>query len=209
MKILSSVFVCFAVAMAADAGAEGGFSDGRWRLQISGQAGIDSGGTDRGGDILGLSTVEYEFPVTGHIAVGLKLHPFFAYTQDENGIDDLFDGGFVDRVKEIDFDDFDLDADEDSDDTVWGAGFGLGARIYQVKNEQRGLFLDLGVSALFHDGEFNGNNSNINFMSGIGVGYQFKFGLNTVVHLDHISNAGLGDENSGANVIGVGLGFRF
>ena len=196
-------------ACCVSAYAESGFQDGRWRLQISGQMGVQSGGVEREGDILGLTTVEYEFPVTGHIAVGLKLHPFFAYTQDADGIDDLFEGGFVDRVKEIDFDDFDLDPEKGTDDTVWGAGFGLGTRIYQVKDEQRGLFLDLGVNALFHDGEFNGNNSNINFMSGVGLGYQFKFGLNTIVHLDHISNAGLGDENSGANVVGIGVGFRF
>lgn len=210
MKQIAQIMFCAAIAAitAQSAPAEGGFGDGRWRLELSAQTGIDSGGTDRSGDILGLSTVEYEFPVTGHIAVGLKLHPFFAYTQDSDGIDDLFDGGFVDRVKRIDIKDFDFD-DDNSGDTVWGAGFGLGTRIYQVKDEQRGLFLDLGVSALFHDGEFNGNNSNINFMSGIGVGYQFKFGLNTMLRLDHISNAGLGDENAGANVLGVGLGFRF
>lgn len=208
MRLITRIAsIALITAIAPAALAEGGFRDGRWRLQLSAQTGVASGGTDRGGDVLGLSTVEYEFPVTGHIAVGLKIHPFFAYAQDDDGFDDLFDGGFVGRVKELDFDDW--NDDRDDGDTVFGAGFGLGTRIYQVREEQRGLFLDLGVSALFHDGEFNGNSSNINFMSGLGVGYQFKFGLSAQVHFDHISNAGLGDENSGTNVLGVGLGFRF
>jgi len=205
------LLTCLAATIVYSAGAhaESGFGDGRWRLELSAQTGLDRGDADRSGDILGLSTVEYEFPVTGHIAVGLKIHPFFAYTQDDQGLDHLFDGGFIDQIKRINFSDFDFKDDGYGGDTVWGGGFGLGTRIYQVKVEQRGLFLDLGVSALFHDGEFNGNSSSINFKSGIGVGYQFKFGLNTVMRLDHISNAGLGDENSGANVVGIGLGFRF
>lgn len=197
-----------AALLSPSALAEGGFGDGRWRLELTAQTGIDSGSTDRAGDVLGLSTVEYEFPVTGHVAVGLKLHPLFAYSQDSDGFDDLFHGGFVDRAKRFDFSDFSFD-DDKGGDTVWGAGFGLGTRIYQKKDEQRGLFLDLGVSALFHSGEFDGNNSNINFMSGIGLGYQFKFGLNTVLKLDHISNASLGDDNAGTNVLGIGVGFRF
>lgn len=200
------IFATIFSFLAAAAHAESSFKDGKWRLQISGQTGVDSGGVERKGDFFTLATVEYEFPATQRLTIGLKLHPIFAYTQDEQSIDDFFDGDLGADWEDIDFD---LDGDDEGGETVWGGGIGLGMRVYQVKEEHRGLFLDLGVNALVHNGELNGNNSSLNFLSGVGVGYQFKSGLNTQINFAHISNAGLGSENAGANVIGLGLGFRF
>lgn len=197
--------IAFLTVGALMARAEGAFSEGHWRLEVSAQSGLNVGNFDRSGDVMALTTVEYEIPLSGHVTAGLKLHPVFTYEQDELDLDDLFEADLVDAVRKLEFD-FAHDAGGDS---VWGAGFGAGVRIYQVKTEHRGLFLDLGLSALFHEGRLNRGSSNIDFMSGVGVGYQFNFGLNAKVNFSHVSNAGLGDENAGSNLLGLGLGFRF
>lgn len=197
--MLAATVIYFLIPVKS-AQADGGFRDGRWRLQINGEGGIDS---DRSGDLLTLATVEYEFPAITHVTLGLKLHPFFSYSQDEFDLGHDFKSAgrrILDAIG---------DEDERGGDTVLGGGFGIGTRIYQVKEENRGLFLDLGISALFHSGEINHNSASIDFMSGLGLGYQFKFGLSTQVRIDHLSNAGIGDENRGTNVVGLGVGFRF
>jgi len=194
-----------AVVLGFSTAAHADFQDGRWRLQVRVQTGVDSGGVERSGDVLALTTVEYEVPLTSHVCYSLKLDPVFAYGQESRDINTILDSK---RGVDLDKIDFDFD-DERGGDTVVGAGFGLGLRVYQKAEEKRGIFLDLGVHTLLHAGEFNGNTSNINFMSGLGLGYQFKNGLSTQLHFDHISNAGLGDENSGTNVFGVGFGYRF
>lgn len=199
MRSILVLGVCLGLSAAAHAG---GFDEGRWRLQINAQTGIDSGSTERTGDVLALTTVEYEVPVTGHVAVDLKIHPFFAYTQDNLDAKDFFEGDFKNAVK-------DLWSFDEGGDTVWGGGIGVGTRIFQVKDEQRGIYLDLGLHVLAHAGRLNHDSSAIDFMSGLGLGYQFKCGINTELHFDHISNASLGDRNSGTNVIGLGLGYRF
>lgn len=203
LRVLTLAAIMLAVGMGAEA--EGAFSEGRWRLEVSAHSGLSVGNFDRSGDLMALTTVEYEIPLSGHVTAGLKLHPVFTYEQDELDVDDLFDADVLEAVRKLEFD-FSRDVGGDS---VWGAGIGAGVRIYQVKTEHRGLFLDLGVSALFHEGQLNRDSSNVDFLSGVGVGYQFNFGLNAKLSYSHVSNAGLGDENAGSNLLGIGLGFRF
>lgn len=188
-------------AFACDARAD--FQDGRWRIQVGVQTGVDSGGVERSGDMLAMATVEYEVPLTPHVCYSLKLDPIFVFTQDDLSVSEVFDHEAGVDLKDLDF------HEARGGDTVLGGGVGLGLRVYQKAEGKRGLFLDLGVHTLVHDGEINGNSSNLNFMSGLGLGYQFKGGLSAQLHFDHISNAGLGDQNSGTNVLGLGVGFRF
>lgn len=204
-RTTAATLLAVLLACAPCAVAEGAFSEGKWRLEISAHSGLDIG-ADRSGDVLLLSTVEYEIPLSGHVALGLKLHPLFTYEQDELDIDHFLGGGVRSALRDLEFD---FDAPDRGGDSVWGGGIGLGVRIYQVKTERRGLFLDLGVSALAHTGELNKDDSNLDFKSGVGLGYQFAFGLNTQVRFDHLSNASLGNENAGSNMVGLGLGFRF
>ena len=68
---------------------------------------------------------------------------------------------------------------DDPDGTLWGAGAGVAARAYQIKNEYRGIFIEGQFSALIHHNRFSGNSSNLNFQSGFGLGYHrcvFTFG---------------------------------
>ncbi len=179
-------------AFAGDAG----FRDGHWRTEIAVGTGVDSGSTDRAGDILVVGSVEWEFPVTDHIALGLRLLPLVTYAQDNEHNDDWFEDVFHGN------DDYD-------GDTVWGAGFGFATRFYQIAKEQRGVFFEIEANALFHGNEFNGNGSNVNFLTGAGLGYKFKKPFHVTARFEHISNAGLDDDNSGVNAATLAFGYSF
>lgn len=92
---------------------------------------------------------------------------------------------------------------------VYGAGLGLSTRLYARKNTYTGPFLEGHVDALGHINRFEANSSNTNFQTGVGLGYQWESGWNLKLEYNHISNAGLGDRNSGANTMGLALGYRF
>ena len=95
-------------------------------------------------------------------------------------------------------------------DAVIGAGAGLAARIYQVKNEQRGFFGEAQGNMVWHHHRFNGNGCNLGFLTGLGVGYKFKkIDLHTILKFEHISNAGLDKDNAGVNSFGLGIGYSF
>lgn len=154
------------------------FEEGRWRLELSGAYGIDSGSESREGDITALATAEYEFPASSKATLGLRLLPLFVYAEQD-------------------------------DDTVAGGGLGLAARLYEHAEEHRGLFGELTLNALLHSEQLAGNDSSLNFLTSVGVGYQFQSDWHVVLRFQHISNAGLGDDNAGANGIALGVGFSF
>ncbi|MBX3178927.1 MAG: acyloxyacyl hydrolase [Candidatus Hydrogenedentes bacterium] len=191
---LAAAFFLAAWCQTAQAGLD--FDAGRWRLELNNDFGVHQGSRDRSGDYSLNVVAEYEVPATSRTTLGLRLLPLFVYTQDEHRDRDLFQRWFGDN-------------DHEDGDTVWGGGIGLSGRIYQVKDEYRGWFAEAGITALVHAGKFNGNNSNLNFLSNIGVGYAFKSDWHVQVHYQHISNASLGSHNSGANALGIGVGFKF
>lgn len=178
---------------ASTAQAEARFQDGWWRAELFGAGGIDSGRDDRTGELMINGSIEYEFPLAQRTTLGLRLLPLFVYTQDEDN-DNKFLG---------------INFDHDDDDTVWGGGAGLAFRFYSVKDEYRGFFGEIEGHVLGHANEFAGNGSNINFLTGVGLGYKFKNELSLVVKYNHISNAGLDEDNSGINTVGLGLGYNF
>ena len=180
-----ALFSC-AVGMCGAASAEMNFAEGKWRLELSGLTGIHSGSADRGGDWTTTGAVEYEFPATSRVTLGLRVLPLFLYDSDG---DDEKHG--------------------DNSDTVWGGGVGLAGRVYTKAEEYRGFFAEGTANALGHDGKIEGNSANLNFLLSVGAGYQWKCGLNAAVRYEHISNAGLGQENAGANSVGLALGYRF
>lgn len=99
--------------------------------------------------------------------------------------------------------------DPDEYATVAGAGFGLSGRLYQHAEEYRGLFAELEASAVLHDDKIVGNSANLNFLTGVGIGYKFRNDLHAAIRYEHISNAGLGHQNAGANTVGLAIGFTF
>lgn len=171
------------------------FSEGRWRLELNGGPALKEGGRDRDGDYFVSGTVDYEIPATPHTTLSLRGMPLFVYEQDEVSYDSL---------KQI------LRKHESvHDDTVIGAGLGLAGRVYQKANVYEGFFAELELLALGHSGKIEGDDSNIDFLSGIGVGYQFNSHWEALVRFEHISNGGLGEPNSGVNAVRLGVGYRF
>lgn len=164
------------------------FNEGRWRIELSGAAGIHSGPNDRKGDYMVTGTVEYEFPATQKCTLGLRLMPMFIYGQDHPDRD--WDERYYDGA------------------TLWGGGVGIAGRLY-VKENYQGLFFEIEANALAHDNKITGNSSNVNFLTGAGMGYKFNEHWHAVVKYGHISNAGFGADNSGANVVGLGFGYTF
>lgn len=171
------------------------FSEGRWRLELSGGPALQEGSRDRDGDYFVSGTVDYEIPATPHTTLSLRGMPLFVYEQDEVSYDSL---------KEM------LRKHESPhEDTVIGAGFGLAGRVYQKADVYEGFFAELELLALGHAGKIEGDDSNIDFLSGIGVGYQFNSNWEALVRFEHISNAGLATPNSGVNAVRLGVGYRF
>jgi hypothetical protein len=187
MEVLQMRWLVFALSMASfllvtivPAHAEIAWGDGSWQLELSGGPGTKLGSSDRTGDLLFKGTVEYEIPATKHLTLGLRLLPLFVLEQDGA-----------------------------SDDTVYGAGAGLGGRLYCKASEYKGFFAEANVHALGHKNRIAGNSSNINFLTGLGVGYKFQQGWHTVLRWEHISNANLGEENAGMDAVTLGVGFTF
>lgn len=151
-----------------------------WRLELSGGPGVYSGKAHRSGDWMTKVTVEYETPMTERLTLGLRLLPALLYEQDGRG-----------------------------EETVWGGGAGVAARLYAKPEGYRGLFGEASGHLVVHKHQIEGNTSNLNFLTGLGLGYQFENDLSAVIRWEHLSNAHLGHHNQGANMITAGIGIRF
>ena len=163
----------------AAAGEHVQWKDGHWRLELSGYQGVHQGSLGRTSDHNVVGAVEYEVPLFQRFTFGLRAQPIFYY----------------------------YDARQDED--IWGAAGGLTLRVYQKKGELRGFFGEAGVSALGTLDKLDRNSSSLNFITEAGVGYQFRSHAFVSVKWRHISNAGLGSRNAGANGVGIGVGWRF
>jgi len=171
---------------------EGYFHQGWWRVEAGLAAGTYSGLVSRSGDLMGTGIVEYEGPLTRRVTLGLRLMPLFIYDEESNSLEQ--EDGTSLRI---------------GGNTLFGGGFGLSARIYSIPKEHRGLFAETGGTALFHSNRLEGNGSNINFLTGVGLGYKFVNRWHAVFKYEHISNAGFSDRNQSANVTGFGIGYSF
>lgn len=94
-------------------------------------------------------------------------------------------------------------------DVLVGGGGGLAIRVYHVKDEQRGFFLEGEALVLGHYHRFRKDGSHIDFITGGGVGYKCRAGWHAIVKFEHISNAGISSDNSGVNVLSAGIGWSF
>ena len=80
----------------------------------------------------------------------------------------------------------------------------------------RGLYLALSLGLSVHDGPLHGNRATekqlglrVLFREAIELGWHFDARHSLSVIYDHISNAGLNDDNDGLETIGLRYGFRF
>ena len=156
-----------------------GIGDGRWRTEVGASTGFHSGRRSRTGDVLVTGNVEYEWPLYARCTLGLRAYPLFLYHQN------------------------------DPEDSLWGGGFGGVGRIYQRADERNGWFGEAGAGVIWHSGHINGNSATMDFLLEGGVGYQFRNDWHVTLQASHLSNAGLSDDNAGANSVGVAVGFTF
>ncbi|MCX7759456.1 MAG: acyloxyacyl hydrolase [bacterium] len=98
---------------------------------------------------------------------------------------------------------------EEDKEVVFGTGAGGALRFYLNKKEKKGFFSELHEIILLHENKFENNNSNINFYSAVGIGYQFNQQWDIILRLGHISNADLKEENKGTDLLGIGCGYSF
>ncbi len=178
-----------AFMLAAPEAVAGGlrFSEGQWRLTVEGMGAFDDADADRGGDIYSSAQAEYEIPLGKRFAMGLRVAPAFLYYEDED-------------------DDRDHDG---SGGLMYGGGAGIAFRLYQRAEERTGWYGEIGTVVLATTGKLEGNGSHVNFKSDVGIGYQFRSGFHAAVKLEHISNAGIDDDNDGVNGAGLAVGYRF
>ena len=173
------------------------WKEGMWHLELNNSFGVYQGSRDRSGDYSLTGFVDYEVPASPRTTLGLRLMPLFIYTQDQ---DTKKGDGFL-----RDF----FRKNNVKNDSVWGAGLGLVGRVYQKQDMYRGWFGEASATPFVHKNRFIANSSNLNFLLTLGVGYQFKSDWYIQAHYQHISNASLGRRNSGANSLGIGIGYRF
>lgn len=156
-----------------------GFHDGRWRTEVGVSTGFHSGRRSRTGDMEVTGNVEYEWPLYARCTLGLRAYPLFLYKQ------------------------------EDPDTTLYGGGIGAVGRIYQRAGERNGWFGEAGAGVIWHANHIDGNSATMDFLLEGGVGYQFKNDWHVTAQVSHVSNAGLSDDNAGANTLGLAIGYTF
>jgi hypothetical protein len=181
---LSAVIAVSASARAEEDHGRSGFDRGHWRLELAGAPQASGNPIDRDEDYYLMGSAEYEFEVFRRSTLALRLMPLFYYDEDKD------EGG--------------------GEGPIFGAGVGLKYRMYATSETRAGLFIELGISAIGHESQFEGNSKHFNFLSEGGIGYQFQtVPWNLGVRYTHISNAALGDENKEVAGIAIALGYRF
>ena len=170
---------CAAVAH-ADEATHPTWKEGRLRLELSGFAGTNTASEPRSGDVSIMGSIEYEGPLTKRLTLGPRFIPVFSYNPD---IPDAPD--------------------------IHGAALGAELRFYSKAREYRGFFGEAGSAMLFTSRKFDQNTATVNFIVEFGAGYAFKNGWHVAVKFRHISNLFLAFRNSGADAVGLGLGYRF
>jgi len=159
------------------------FSQGRWRTEFVSTSGTwGSQWPQHEKDYFVIGSIEYEWPIHRHCTFSLRSYPLFFYNRH--------------KTEKLDSAD------------IYGAAFGAALRLYQKKGK-RGLFAELGSSALWHSNYLPGNGSKLNFISDIGLGYQFNENFSICAKYFHLSNAGLDEPNSGFDALAITAGYRF
>jgi len=159
------------------------FRAGIWRLDLSSAMGYDSGSHTRDGDYYLTGSVEYGWAVRSRGVVGIRIYPMFLYYEEADS-----------RGKSH---------------WIYGAGAGVVGRVYAKRDVRQGWYGELGIAPIWHSRYIERNSSRMNFLSSIGLGYQFESDWHLALKWEHLSNANLKRLNSGVNSISLGVGYTF
>lgn len=190
MKVSAGVLVCAAIALTlpapyttfahADKATHPSWKAGRLRLELSGFSGTNTASEPRSGDVSIMGSIEYEGALTKRLTIGPRFIPVFHYNPN---IPDAPD--------------------------ISGAALGAELRFYSKRGKYRGFFGEAGSAVLATSKKFDKNTATVNFIVEFGAGYAFKNGWHVTLKFRHLSNAFLSFENSGADAVGLALGYRF
>ncbi|MBN4046714.1 acyloxyacyl hydrolase [bacterium AH-315-P07] len=199
---LVSVLACSNYAQAGKVGdswrqiKEAKWKDGRTRLELQGWASTRSGRRSRTGDLGFAGTIEREFIVGSKTTVGLRAIPLFYMEERDHDYFDDFDGDGIYEHATI------------KGNSVYAVGVGVSIRHY-FRDLQDGFFFEFYESFFAQSDNFQGNTGSFNFMSELGLGYEFDNNIHVAVKWRHMSNGGIADKNAGINSVGIGVGFSF
>ncbi len=98
---------------------------------------------------------------------------------------------------------------EDNAEDIFGFGIGGVLRVYLKQDQEKGFFVEVHEVVCVHENKFVGNDSNVNFYSSAGIGYQFCPNWDILLRFGHISNADIKNANEGVNLFGLGVGYTF
>ena len=87
--------------------------------------------------------------------------------------------------------------------TTDGAFYGLGGFVFDMPIGKNFVFSPNLAVGLYSDGDGKHLGSLIEFRSTVEAGYKFDSGTRLTASLGHISNAGIGDVNSGVEIISI------
>lgn len=156
------------------------FTQGWWKAELTGGAGLDITTIDRNEDVLATIAAEYEFPASKRITLGLRFIPLLMYKPDD-----------------------------DDEETVWGGGLGFATRYYPLGAAYYGWYAELEGHGIVHEAKIRGNTSTFNFLIGGGIGYRFHNNWHGAVKFEHISNGNLDTRNQSTNTISLAIGYTF
>lgn len=153
---------------------------GWWRGELSSSTGVvGNQWPDREEDYFIVGSVDYEWPVHDRITLAARGYPLFFYKLQGS--------------------------ESKRHDRIYGAGLGAAVRFYSNSIRKKGFYGEIGSTVLWHDNHMPGNGSSVNFLSNLGLGYDFGNNWAATVKIFHLSNAGLDDANAGFD--GLTLGF--
>ena len=159
------------------------FRSTMWRMDLTAAMGYDSGSHTRQGDYYVTGSVEFGWAVLSRGVLGVRLYPLFLYYEEADS--------------------------KGNSHWIYGAGAGVVGRAYLRKDVRQGWFGELGIAPIWHSRYIERNSSRVNFLSEIGVGYQFRNDWHMTLKWEHLSNANLKRLNSGVNSIALGVGYTF
>jgi Lipid A 3-O-deacylase (PagL) len=181
-RLLISVLLATAifVLMPVTSAEADGFRDGRWRLEFGGAAGLPSNNRESRSGDF-LVTGSAEYEFPIHARATFGLRAYPLFIYGESG-----------------------------EDTIFGGGAGIAARVYQNEGSLDGFFGEAGASTIWHSDTWEGNGSRVNFLLELGVGYKFpESDWHVALKFNHLSNSNLSNRNSGVNSLGFAFGYTF
>ncbi len=161
----------------------GRFDEGKWSGELTSSS-VFGGNQfpEDSHDWMAMLNFDYQWPTCQKQSMAIRVVPSLIYYQAED--------------------------EKEKDDYIYAGGAGLIYKWYEKEN-WKGWYFEAGVVPIWNSEQFEGNESDFNFLSSFGLGYEFENNINTALKFIHISNANTNKDNDGINVFALSLGYDF